>query len=157
MPCPSDAISQVCYRSNNVLPSTEGILQIMDRESTIKLLQKGKACSRFLIISYWPITYHVVKMVIRRFGLDSGVIIAADSTGDRAAVAEFNNSKAKYQVINTTYLCGETGLNLHEYCKIVILMKPRPNSTWKRRQLVVYTGSGSLSPSWHTDCYRITG
>jgi hypothetical protein len=83
----------------------------MDRESTIKLLQKGKACSLFLIISYWPITYHVVKMVIQSLGLDSGVIIAADSTGDRAAVAEFNNSKEKYQAINKTYLCGGTGLN----------------------------------------------
>lgn len=50
----------------------------MDKGSTIKLLQKGKACSRFLIISYWPIKYPLVKMVIRRVGLNSGVIIAAD-------------------------------------------------------------------------------
>ena len=62
-------------------------------------------------------------MVIQRFGLRSEVIIAVNNPKERAAVAESNDRLSKCQVLNTTYLCGGTGLNVHECCNVVIPME----------------------------------
>lgn len=108
-------------------PRLREMLRILDKEGAFDQSRKGPIRPRFLIISYWPIVCWMVEMVIRRFGLKSEVIIAANSAGNRAAVAEFNDPQSKCQVLNTTYVCGGTGLNVHECCNVVILIEPAPN------------------------------
>lgn len=89
---------------------------------------KPKDRPRFLIITHWPLTCWLVDMVLRRIGLVSESITAAYSAEDRAAsVAEFNDPDSACQVLVTTYLCGGTGLNLHNSCHIVIMMEPATN------------------------------
>ncbi|KAJ5461960.1 uncharacterized protein N7458_003512 [Penicillium daleae] len=83
---------------------------------------------RFIIISHWPIVCWMVEMVLRRVGLHSVAITAAKSPVEWAAAAtEFNDPSSRCQVLNTTYSCGGTGLNLHDRCNIVILIEPAFN------------------------------
>jgi SNF2 family DNA or RNA helicase len=70
----------------------------------------------------------MVEMVLRRLGIRSVSITAAKSQDERNdAVLEFTTPENPCQVMNTTYNCGGTGLNLHGCCSIVILLEPAPN------------------------------
>lgn len=124
---PSDAIAQVHYLVAKC-PRLKEMLRIMDREGAFKEPDQGGTRPRFIIISHWPIVCWMVEMVLRRVGLHSVAITAAKSPVEWAAAAtEFNNPSSRCQVLNTTYSCGGTGLNLHDCCNIVILIEPAFN------------------------------
>ena len=80
---PSDALLQVSYLITQCRRLRE-MLRILHREGAFDV-KPGNARPRFLIISYWPIICWMVEMNIRRIGLKSEVITAAQSAEERAA------------------------------------------------------------------------
>lgn len=124
---PADAVTQVYYLIAQC-PRLRELLRILHKEGAFSVSAKAKDRPRFLIITNWPLTCWLVDMVLRRIGLVSESITAAYSAEERAAsVAEFNDPNSECQALVTTYLCGGTGLNLHDCCHIVILMEPATN------------------------------
>ncbi|KAJ5380671.1 uncharacterized protein N7496_003099 [Penicillium cataractarum] len=127
-PRPLDAFQQVKYLIAQS-PRLVQLLRIMDMEGAFREPSESEAPKpRFLLLSHWPLVCWLVEMVLRRIGIRSVLITTASSPEERAAaVGEFTNPDSDCQVLNTTYNCGGTGLDLHRCCHIVILIEQAPN------------------------------
>ena len=70
------------------------------------------------------------------YWLKSEVITAVHSAEERAAaVAEFNDLSSKCHILDTTYIRGGTGLNLHNCCNVVMLLEPATNLNIETRAI----------------------
>ncbi|OKO90882.1 hypothetical protein PENSUB_13183 [Penicillium subrubescens] len=123
-----DVTRQLALLGFNLL--LDDFLRGVDGKDTVsEAIAKLIGAPDYGFTAFWsPIICWMVEMVLRRLGIRSVSITAAKSQDERNdAVLEFTTPDNLCQVMNTTYNCGGTGLNLYGCCSIVILLEPAPN------------------------------